>query len=122
MTEARWDLGSCIDRLRDFTAERDWATFHRPKELATALSIEAAELQETMLWKTDSEIDEAVSTPEFANQVADEVADVGIYLMLLADKLGLDLRQSILNKIEANGRRYAADRHRGVAEKAPHPD
>ena len=120
MTKGAWDLHACVERLREFTADRDWTCFHRTKELATALSIEASELQEAMLWKADLEVAEATEDSDLSARLREEVADVAIFLLLLADKLDLDLRSAILEKIAANERRYEVREHWGKAEKAPH--
>ena len=114
-----WDLASCVERLNAFRDARDWARFHVPKELAAALSIEAGELQETMLWKSNDEVVAALAEPEFRAKFEDEVADVAICLLMVAERTGVDLRAAILRKIEANDRRYAVEEHRGVARKAP---
>ena len=114
-----WDLAACSDRLVAFREARDWARFHTPKELAAALSIEAGELQETMLWKSDAEVAAALREPGPRAAFEAEVADVAICLLMLAERSGVDLRQAILSKIDANERRYPVEEHRGVAKKAP---
>ena len=121
MSDARWDLAACSERLVAFREARDWARFHSPKELAAALAIEAGELQETMLWKSADEVSSALATSEFRSGFEDEVADVAICLVMLAERTGVDLRAAVMRKIDANEARYPVSEHRGVARKAPKP-
>jgi dCTP diphosphatase len=93
--------------LRAFVAERDWAQFHTPSNLAKSISIEAAELLECFQWS-----DEADSA-----RVREELADVLTYCFLLADKLGLDPEQIILKKLEATKAKYPVDKARGKSTK-----
>lgn len=88
-------------RLREFAAERNWEQFHSPKNLTMALSVEASELLEHFQWLTEAQ---SVS-PETVNrdEVATEIADIQIYLAMLADKLEIDIEKSVYEKIEANG-------------------
>ena len=100
--------------LRQFAAERDWEQFHTPKNLAAALSVEAAELLEPFQWllKGDKE--------ELGDKLKDvrfEMADVLAYLIQLADKLDVDLYQALLEKIELNRAKYPAGQVRGKADK-----
>ena len=103
------------DRLRQFAAERDWDKFHSPKNLATALSVEAAELLEHFQWLSEAE--SARLPPEKREQVRDEMADVLIYLVRLADKLDVDLLAAAARKIEKNAQKYPADKVRGSMKK-----
>jgi NTP pyrophosphatase (non-canonical NTP hydrolase) len=103
------------DALRAFAAERDWDQFHSPKNLSMALTVEAGELQEHFQWLSE-QASSALSGEELA-AVGAEMADVLIYLVRLADKLGVDLLQAAAAKLEANGRRYPADKVRGSARK-----
>ena len=93
------DLVAAVCRFRD---ERDWAEFHTPKNLAAAVAIEAAELQERFLWKTDAEVDRDLADAAKRAGVADEIADVVMFAMLLADRLGIDLAEAITAKLAAN--------------------
>ena len=95
--------------LIHFRDERDWEQFHNPKDLALALSIEAAELNELFLWKR----------PEDANQdkIKEELADVLAYALLLASTYDLDVNQIVLEKINKNAEKYPVDRAKGTAKK-----
>lgn len=96
-------------KLIEFRNERDWEQFHNPKDLALALSIEAAELNEIFLWKKSEEAD--------VEKIKDELADVLAYAILLAERYNLDINQIVLDKIEKNAQKYPADKARGSAKK-----
>jgi len=113
--EAPHDLDALRERLRDFAAARDWERFHSPKNLATALIVEAAELLEHFQWLTEDE--SRALPPETKAEVATELADVLLYLVRLADQLGIDLHAAAAAKIAANERKYPADQVRGSARK-----
>ena len=102
-------------RLAEFAAARDWDRFHSPKNLAMALSVEAAELVEELQWLTEEQ--SRALEPERHERVRLEAADVLIYLLRLADKLGLDLLRAADDKIALNERKYPADRVRGDSRK-----
>lgn len=93
--------------LREFVAERDWAQFHSPENLAKSISIEAAELLECFQWNADAD-------PE---RLRDELADVLTYCLLLADKLGEDPDRIVLAKLEKTRAKYPADKARGTSTK-----
>jgi NTP pyrophosphatase (non-canonical NTP hydrolase) len=105
--------------LRQFADERDWAQFHTPKNLVMALVGEVGELIEHFQWRTPEESLTVMEDDTSARRIADELADVFIYLVRLADVLGVDLLEAADAKLEANARRYPADRVRGSADKAP---
>ncbi len=102
-------------KLEAFAVERDWNQFHSPKNLATALSVEVAELLEHFQWLTSSQ-SEALEKKTRA-EVAEELADVQIYLLRLADKLDIDLERAIEEKIKKNSEKYPAEKVRGSAAK-----
>ncbi|MEW6313045.1 MAG: nucleotide pyrophosphohydrolase [Pseudomonadota bacterium] len=90
--------------LRDFAAARNWQPFHTPKNLAMALSVEAAELLEHFQWLTPEEC--TAITPAQRREIAHEMADVLNYLVRLADVMGIDLAQAAEEKIELNAKKY----------------
>ena len=104
------------DRQRRFAAERDWQQFHAPKNLAIALSVEAAELLEHFQWLSE-EASRRLPAADLA-KVREELADVLLYLVRLADELGVDLAAAAHDKIELNARKYPADRTRGSSRKS----
>lgn len=109
------DLGELKDRLRAFVAERNWDQFHSPKNLAMALSVEAAELVELFQWLTE----EQSATPDerLRRRAAEELADVLWFLVRIADRLDIDLLQAAAEKLERNAVKYPAERVRGQARK-----
>ena len=98
------DLTTLRDALRDFCAARDWHRYHTPKNLVMALSVEAAELVEHFQWATPEE--SQALPPEKRAEVADEIADVLIYLTELADVLGIDPIAAARDKIAKNAVKY----------------
>lgn len=103
------------DRLRAFTREREWDRFHTPKNLAMALIVEAAELAEHFQWLTPEES----QSPQDGKRekIRDELADVLIYLVELADTLEVDLIAAARDKIEKNALKYPVEKSRGNARK-----
>ncbi len=103
------DLEELRKAIVKFTQERDWDQFHNGKDLALALSIEAAELNEAFLWKEVSEVN--------LEKVKEELADVFNYAILIADKYDLDIRQIVLDKIKRNAEKYPVEKAYGNAKK-----
>jgi dCTP diphosphatase len=101
--------------LRSFAADRDWDQFHSPKNLASALTVEAAELLEQFQWLSEEQ--SRTLSEETKAKVSDEIADVLIYLIRLADKLDVDLISAARAKIAKNAVKYPADKARGTAKK-----
>ncbi|QHS59936.1 nucleotide pyrophosphohydrolase [Chitinophaga agri] len=95
--------------LVQFRNERDWEQFHNPKDLALALSVEAAELNELFLWKKAEDADK--------EKIQEELADVFAYAILLAERYGLNINQIVLDKIRKNAEKYPIDKARGSAKK-----
>jgi len=96
-----------------FVAERDWAQFHSPKNLSMAIAIEAAELMEHFQWLTVEESRDLVEEGITRGQIVDELADVLIYCLSLANALDVDLSEAIVRKLAHNARKYPADEYRG---------
>ena len=109
------DLENLRDQLRRFAAERDWDQFHSPKNLASALVVEAAELLERFQWLTEEQ-SRALSADD-KQKVTEEIADVFVYLIRLADKLDVDLFEAAREKIARNAEKYPVDKARGSAKK-----
>lgn len=103
------------DALRAFAAERDWEQFHSPRNLATALAVEAAELLEPFQWLTDEQSRDL--PPETLAAVEQELADVLLYLIRLADSLDVDLEAAARAKILRNAEKYPVDKARGSSRK-----
>ena len=114
-THSDTGLSALRDALRRFAADRDWNKFHSPKNLASALAVESAELLEHFQWLTEEQsaaLDDSTRT-----KVAEEMADVLLYLIRLADRLDVDLLAVARAKIVRNGDKYPIEKARGVARK-----
>jgi NTP pyrophosphatase (non-canonical NTP hydrolase) len=103
------EIDALAGRLADFARARDWERFHNPRNLAVALSVEAAELLEVFQWLSDEEAASIMDEPERALSIRDECADVLIYLVRLADVLGLDLIAAANAKVLRNEGRFPAN-------------
>ena len=103
------DLEELRQAIVKFTQERDWDQFHNGKDLALALSIEAAELNEAFLWKDASQVN--------VEKVKEELADIFNYAILIADKYNLDIKQIVLDKLRRNAEKYPIDKAYGSAKK-----
>jgi NTP pyrophosphatase (non-canonical NTP hydrolase) len=119
MVRVMRDIGELTGRLREFVAARDWEQFHTPKNLAMALAGEAGELLAEFQWLTPGEATGIMADPQAAGQVRSEIADVFLYLIRLADVLGVDLLAAAADKLAENDRRYDAATYRGSRHKAP---
>ena len=106
------EFSEIIEALRKFRDDRDWKQFHDSKNLATAISIEAAELNELFLWKTIKESEEVE-----LSKLKEELADVLSFAFLLAAKHDLDVKEIILEKIEENDKKYPVSKAKGTAKK-----
>lgn len=117
MSASLVDAANLRQILKEFSALRDWDQFHSPKNLAIALSIEAAELLEPFQWLTPEQSSAAELGSDQVARVAEELADVLIYLVRLADVLGVDLNQAVTEKLAANAEKYPVDKVKGSAAK-----
>ena len=108
-------IASLQRELRKFAEDRDWGQFHSPKNLATALSIEAAELLEHFQWMGDLE---SRNLPEEKRaRIGEEVADVLLYLLQLSDKLDIDVLAAANRKLQTNAIKYPVEKARGTSKK-----
>jgi len=101
--------------LRQFAKDRDWDQFHSPKNLSMALSVEASELLEHFQWLTEEQSAELEGKKR--NEVAEEMADVFLYLLRMADKLDIDLLEEANKKIVKNAEKYPAEKVKGSSKK-----
>jgi len=109
------DLEELKQVVAEFARERNWDQFHSPKNLAMALSVEAAELLEQFQWLSEAE---SMAPPSDRRQaVADEIADVLVYLVRLADRLNIDIGEAVARKMLINAEKYPADKVRGSSRK-----
>lgn len=100
------------NRALEFRKERDWAQFHNPKDLAISINLEAAELLEAFQWSGQD-----LEAKSKTKKIKEELADVVIYCIYLADTLGLDLPDAASSKLDENARKYPAEKARGNARK-----
>ncbi|GGV89178.1 nucleotide pyrophosphohydrolase [Streptomyces massasporeus] len=100
------DVAGLQRRLADFAAARNWQQYHTPKNLVSALSVEASELVEIFQWLTPEESAGVMADPDTAHRVTDEVADVLAYLLQLCEVLGIDPLAALNAKIDRNERRF----------------
>ena len=113
--EKNSDLEVLRDLIREFVSERDWDQFHTPKNLATALAVEAAELLEHFQWLQTGALDELPEAKR--EQVRHELADVLVYLIRLADKMDVNLHDAVIDKMKINREKYPAEKVRGDSRK-----
>lgn len=102
MTQQAPTLNQLTERLTTFRDARDWRQFHSLKNLILSLSLEAAELLELAQWKRDEELEEALGDPAFRTRLGEECADVFVYLLLIAERAGIDLPAATARKIDLN--------------------
>jgi NTP pyrophosphatase (non-canonical NTP hydrolase) len=103
--------------LRTFAAERDWDQFHTPKNLATSLSVEAAELLELFQWSRGQKGWDEIADVSIRTKIEDELADILLYVIRFADKAGMDLQAIAERKIALNAAKYPPERFRGSDRK-----
>lgn len=103
------ELEDLKQEIVKFTQERDWDQFHNGKDLALALSIEAAELNEAFLWKDAKDVN--------IDKVKEELADIFNYAILIADKYDLNIKQIVLDKLRRNAEKYPVEKAYGSAKK-----
>ena len=103
------DIEVILEELRQFNQEREWDQFHNGKDLAIAISLEAAELLEPFLWKSVEDVP--------TDKVSEELADVLNYAFQMADRYGLDIKEIMLQKIRKNSEKYPVVKSRGSSKK-----
>lgn len=113
MADATATVAHLRDRVASFVRARDWEKYHNAKDVAISMSVEAAELLELFQWRSDEEAD--LRDAAFREAVEDELADVFVYCLSLANAIGCDLSDVTLRKLAKNERKYPADEWRGRA-------
>ena len=109
------DIENIKNKLKDFSKERNWDKYHTPKNLAMALSVEASELVEIFQWLNDKESDNLNS--EDLQSVKEEISDILIYLIRIADKLEINIEESLIEKLKINEQKYPIDLSKNNAVK-----
>tara|TARA_Y100000034_G_scaffold125952_1_gene176456 strand:+ start:453 stop:824 length:372 start_codon:yes stop_codon:yes gene_type:complete len=108
------ELKDIRDKIKEFNLERDWDKFHNPKDLLIALVSEVGELAECYRWLNDQEISNIHSDPIKRKNIEEEIADIIMYLIILAYKTDIDIIKSIDNKLEKNKLRYPIEKIKGI--------
>ena len=106
-----------IAKALKFREERDWEQYHSAKNIALSIVLEAAELLEIFQWKTDEQAKELTQVPEQRENIADELSDILLYSLLMANDLGIDIIKAANRKIDKNAKKYPADKVKGKALK-----
>ena len=115
MSDNQTTLQDLKEKMADFVRERDWEQFHTPKNLSMSIAIEAGELMEHFQWLT---VEQSKSlSPAALQNIGEELADIVIYALSLANTLGLDMADTVLAKMEKNIRKYPSEQVRGKAHK-----
>jgi dCTP diphosphatase len=104
-------------RVKAFVHERDWEQFHNVKDLSSAIAIEAAELMELFLWKAPSEVELVTQNAASRQRIAEELADVLILCLSLANQMDIDVTDAVIGKVNANEVKYPSELARGKADK-----
>jgi len=117
MVDADTTILTLRERVEAFVQARDWEQFHNAKDLASAIAIEAAEIMELFLWKTPSEVELVAQDADARHRIAEELADVLILCLSLANRLDIDIAAAVSSKVQANEAKYPADVVRGKADK-----
>ena len=110
-------LDELTRRLIVFRDERDWKRFHSLKNLMISLNLEVSELLELTQWQDDAQVEEAIDDEEFHRKLGEECADILLYLLLIAERAGVDLPQAAAAKLEKNALKYPVEKSRGNAKK-----
>jgi dCTP diphosphatase len=111
------DQAAFVEELRAFVAERDWGQFHDPKNLAMLLASEAGELLAEFRWIGNDKADGFAHEPEARRRITDEIGDVGIALLLLCDRAGIDLSTAMRDKLAKNRTRYPVEHSKGRSDR-----
>ena len=113
MSDQSTTVAELRERMRQFVAERDWEQFHSPKNLVMGLSCEVAELMEHFLWMDNETSRRVLDDPANREPIADELADVTLYILCLCNTLGLDLSECVAAKLIKTGKKYPVERIKG---------
>jgi NTP pyrophosphatase (non-canonical NTP hydrolase) len=115
MNDKMTTLEQLRERMATFVTERDWDQFHTPKNISMSIAIEAAELMEHFQWLT---VEQSKSLdPDLLEAIGEELADIVIYSLSMANTLGLDLAETVLKKMAKNSRKYPVEKVKGKAHK-----
>jgi NTP pyrophosphatase (non-canonical NTP hydrolase) len=115
------DQTTTIEQLKraavGFRDERDWKQFHDPKNLSIGLSVEAGELLELFLWKTETEATQSLASARGRERLGEELADVFMFVLYLSEACGIDLSDAVKNKLALNAKKYPKEKSMGSNKK-----
>lgn len=111
------NLDSLMKELKTFAEERDWDQFHSVKNLTMAMNVEASELLELFQWLSEDQSNNAKNDPKLKQKASEEVADIFIYLLRIAGKLDIDLKDAVQMKLKKNAEKYPVELAKGNAKK-----
>jgi NTP pyrophosphatase (non-canonical NTP hydrolase) len=111
------DINKFKQTFSEFVQQRDWDQVHNPKNIAMALTVEAAELLEIFQWLSPEEAQNAKNNPVIKEKISHELADIMIYLIRLSDKAEINLQRAIIEKMELNAQKYPATLVKGCNKK-----
>lgn len=117
MSDSTTTVAELRELLARFVADREWERFHDPKNLAIAISVEAAELMEHVQWVRSDQLATLLEDADKKAEIRDELADVACYVLAMANVLNLDLADAVRAKMTKNAAKYPADQYRGWYEK-----
>ena len=103
------------NEIATFVADREWETFHQPKDLVLSIIIECGELLELFQWRKNSEIEQLLQDHQYLESISEEMADIFIYLIALANRLDIDLTGTAHKKLHKNAKKYPVERYKGTA-------
>ena len=109
------DFQEIVEKIKKFRDERDWGQFHNHKDMALSLVLEASEVLEHFQWKNPEEVEKYAK--QCKDQIAEELADVAMYLFELADNLGINLPEAIEDKLAKNSQKYPVEKAKGISTK-----
>ncbi len=110
-------VNELTQQLIDFRDARDWRQFHSLKDLILSLNLEASELLELAQWKPEDQFEKEAQTDQMQQRLREECADVFLYLLLVAERAGIDIQQAAADKIKANDAKYPVEKSRGTSLK-----
>lgn len=115
MTDRRTSIAEIRKKVRIFVKERDWEQYHTPRNLAESISIEAGELLQIFQWREEDDFKKRIENLKFKYRIAEELADILIYCLSLANAIGIDVSTAISKKIKINEKKYPVEKWKGKA-------
>jgi dCTP diphosphatase len=117
MGDSTVDISYLRQKVENFVQERDWTKYHHPKELAISITLEAAELLELFQWKEKEDLSQLKKNPELIQKMKEELADIMIYCINLANRTDIDISEAILEKLSKNEEKYPISLVKGKSNK-----